>query len=110
MSAPRYTPGPWSTKKPQFHGMSVIGPQEVTVAWCGANATFCSDGSYRITDYEAAANARLIAAAPAMFTTLCKARAILSRFRYADGCTRDDVDSICDAIDEALQQATEPTR
>ncbi len=64
MTEATYTPGPWTACRPQANGTSVIAPFGVEVAWCGCNATSGLNGSYRIDELEAAANARLSAAAP----------------------------------------------
>ena len=59
-----FTPGPWGTTQ-ATGGQTVSGPLGVSIAWCGANASFgYGETSYVISEAEARANARLIAAAP----------------------------------------------
>ena len=57
-----HTPGPWRVEPRQAHGTRVtaIAP----VAWCGTNMSVGANGCQSISEKQAYANARLIAAAP----------------------------------------------
>ena len=57
-----HTPGPWGVEPRQAHGTRVtaIAP----VAWCGTNMSVGANGCQSISEEQAYANARLIAAAP----------------------------------------------
>lgn len=69
---PSPTPGPWRVSTQESHGSKVVAPsaQAASVAWCGAGFVSSIQGSYSIGADEAAANARLIAAAPDMLDLL----------------------------------------
>ena len=54
------TLGPWETRQ----GQSVCTHKGVSVAWCPTSCIVGQDFSYRVSDEEACANARLIAKAP----------------------------------------------
>lgn len=72
MTAAKATQGPWRIQWEATHGAAVYAPQAagVGVAWCGGNTIVTTDGSYSINAEEAAANARLIAAAPSLLDAL----------------------------------------
>lgn len=102
MSAHKHTPGPCAAKDAMSHGTTVVGPNGVSIAWCSTAATYVRDGSYCIRTAEAAANARLIAAAPTMLTAL---RGLV------DNSTRADwPEDLIDAAESAIKDATEPKR
>ena len=69
---PSPTPGPWRVSTQESHGSKVVAPSAhaASVAWCGAGFVSGIQGSYSIGADEAAANARLIAAAPDMLDLL----------------------------------------
>ena len=56
------THGPWHAAKPEPHGTGVLGPAQVSMAWCGCATTVGEEGCYSIGFAEAAANAHFIAA------------------------------------------------
>ena len=64
MKKASHTPGPLRVGTRLSHGTKVIGPLGVGVAWCGVASVHGVNGSYSIGEHEAAANARLFAAAP----------------------------------------------
>ena len=72
MNGAKMTQGPWRIQWEATHGAAVYAPQAVGVgvAWCGVNTIATADGSYSINGEEAAANARLIAAAPCLLDAL----------------------------------------
>lgn len=66
----KHTPGPWNAKSAESHGTSVTGPSGISIAWSSTSMTVGKEGSYSIGYQEAAANARLIAAAPDLLAAL----------------------------------------
>ena len=62
-----FTLGPWTVSNSSRQ--AVQNATGVTIAWCGANASY-GDPSYSISVDEARANARLIAAAPDLLDAL----------------------------------------
>jgi hypothetical protein len=61
-----HTPGPWQARKAFVYSSK----PHVQLAHCGANFTAGVDGTRSISDGEAEANARLIAAAPDLLAAL----------------------------------------
>jgi hypothetical protein len=59
-----HTKGPWAAQEAMAHGTNVIGPNGVTVAFCGTNSAFSLTETVSIRKDEAHANAALMAAAP----------------------------------------------
>ncbi len=66
-----FTLGPWTVSNSSRQ--AVQNATRVTIAWCGANASY-GDPSYSISVDEARANARLIAAAPDLLAALTLVR------------------------------------
>ena len=77
------TPGPWKTRQ----GQSVCTHKGVSVAWCPTSWIGGQDFSYRVSEEEACANARLIAKAPAMHDVLRRVAAF-----WAGGDVPEDLD------------------
>lgn len=99
----KHTPGPWSIREVSKHGTSVDGFVGVGVAWCGANTTVGNKGAHSISESEAEANARLIAAAPELLDALTR---MLKQFPadsdlYAAGWDSSAINEACDAYDAA---------
>ena len=76
------TPGPWALAGEAAHGAEVRGPSGISVAWCGMASVHGDTGSHYIGAPEAAANARLIAAAPDLVKAL---RELLAETMTRDG-------------------------
>ena len=99
-----HTPGPWGTTQ-ATGGQTVSGPLGVSIAWCGANASFgYGETSYAISVDEARANAQLVAAAPDLLEAL-------SIVRDLDDTWSEGVDTLLSIatrakIDAAIAKAT----
>ena len=100
MNNAKHTPGPWRSTKGARDTVH-IGPDVRNDA--GRIVAFVSyDGAPVGDGAEADANARLIAAAPAMLDLLCIARDELAQLNQHE----NDNGVLLDAIDAAIAQAT----
>lgn len=93
----KHTPGPWSFE----------GPSHSIIVWAGEDSRVC----FMTSDGPAEANARLIAAAPALLEALDLAVAILQeaepRLGYADGSLGQiEIEEAIETGRAALLQAT----
>ena len=95
--ATKHTPGPWKTR-PSVNG-TYVEAGNLAVAFCGLNGLRGVDSWYNITPDEAAANARLCAAA------LDLLKALEGVVRVADRAT-DEFDAARAAIAKATGVAT----
>lgn len=75
MSEHKFTPGPWQVDEFYCYGCVNAGQRHIAMA----NFFNACDDANRVTRENQLANARLIAAAPDMFTVLNRALAALER-------------------------------
>lgn len=92
--AEKATQGHWKASRAESHGTAVEG--KASIAWCGSNGRYGSEGSYSISGKEANSNARYIAASsPAAILSLldenAQLRAENERLR---GALSDCIDSL----------------
>lgn len=66
-----WTPGPWAAKNHRVESMALV-------AYCGVNSAASATRSQYITEPEAKANARLIAAAPDLYEALAAAEEFIA--------------------------------
>lgn len=90
----KHTPGPWA---PDNDGRSVEALElfGIRIAFCGAGSVHDQGGSYAISQEEAKANARLIAAAPSLLEA---AHVSIRRLEYLGAEDASDCVGECPAL------------
>lgn len=100
MSAPQYTPGPWTCGESSEFGVDV---------WKEGGTQYICRTIYAATEEVQHANAQLIAAAPDMLHALELAAAELDKMGCDDWCDKNPLNCPVCAVHEALAKATGKT-